>query len=91
MVFVGVVNVFIIYYFVEWWNILYQGVIISKFDKLLIVLEMFWLLFIVLFGFVLFIVVVIVMCMKNEIICREYYCFWVKEMVQSVKEINYVV
>ena len=91
MALVGVVNVPIIHYSVEWWNTLHQGATISKFDKPSIAPEMLWPLLIALLGFALFIAAVTVMRMKNEIIRREYHRPWVKEMVQSAKETNYAV
>ena len=91
MALVGVVNVPIIHYSVEWWNTLHQGATISKFDKPSIAPEMLWPLLIALLGFALFIAAVTVMRMKNEIIRREYHCPWVKEMVQSAKETNHAV
>ena len=91
MALVGVVNVPIIHYSVEWWNTLHQGATISKFDKPSIAPEMLWPLLIALLGFALFIAAVTVMRMKNEIIRREYHRPWVKEMVQSAKETNHAV
>lgn len=88
MALVGVVNVPIIHYSVEWWNTLHQGATISKFDKPSIAPEMLWPLLIALLGFALFIAAVTVMRMKNEIIRREYHRPWVKEMVQSAQETN---
>ena len=66
MALVGVVNVPIIHYSVEWWNTLHQGATISKFDKPSIAPEMLWPLLIALLGFALFIAAVTVMRMKNE-------------------------
>ena len=91
MALVGVVNVPIIHYSVEWWNTLHQGATISKCDKPSIAPEMLWPLLIALLGFALFIAAVTVMRMKNEIIRREYHRPWVKEMVQSAKETNHAV
>ena len=91
MALVGVVNVPIIHYSVEWWNTLHQGATISKFDKPSIAPEMLWPLLIALLGFALFIAAVTVMRMKNEIIRREYHRPWVKEMVLSAKETNHAV
>lgn len=78
MALVGVVNVPIIHYSVEWWNTLHQGATISKFDKPSIAPEMLWPLLIALLGLALFIAAVTVMRMKNEIIRREYHRPWVK-------------
>ena len=80
MALVGVVNVPIIHYSVEWWNTLHQGATISKFDKPSIAPEMLWPLLIALLGLALFIAAVTVMRMKNEIIRREYPRPWVKDL-----------
>ncbi|WP_296046126.1 heme ABC transporter permease [uncultured Alteromonas sp.] len=80
MALVGVVNVPIIHYSVEWWNTLHQGATISKFDKPSIAPEMLWPLLIALLGLALFIAAVTVMRMKNEIIRREYHRPWVKDL-----------
>ncbi|MFS1702601.1 heme ABC transporter permease [Aestuariibacter sp. GS-14] len=91
MAMVGVVNIPIIHYSVEWWNTLHQGATISKFDKPSIAPEMLWPLLVALLGFALFIAAVTVMRMKNEIIRREYHRPWVKEMVQQAQENNHAV
>ncbi|MDC8832663.1 heme ABC transporter permease [Alteromonas gilva] len=84
MAMVGVVNIPVIHYSVEWWNTLHQGATISKFDKPSIAPEMLWPLLIALLGLALFIAAVSVMRMKNEIIRREYHRPWVKDLAGSV-------
>ncbi|NVK55662.1 MAG: heme ABC transporter permease [Alteromonadaceae bacterium] len=83
MALVGVVNIPVIHYSVEWWNTLHQGATISKFDKPSIAPEMLWPLLIALLGLALFIAAVSVMRMKNEIIRREYHRPWVKALAAS--------
>lgn len=83
MALVGVVNVPIIHYSVEWWNTLHQGATISKFDKPSIAPEMLWPLLISLLGLALFIAAVTVMRMKNEIVRREYHRPWVKALASG--------
>lgn len=75
---VGVVNVPIIHYSVEWWNTLHQGATISKFDKPSIAVEMLWPLLINLVGFACFIGAVTLMRLKNEIIRRDMHRPWVQ-------------
>ncbi len=85
MALVGVVNVPIIHYSVEWWNTLHQGATISKFDKPSIAPEMLWPLLLNLLGFALFIAAVTVMRMRNEIILREMQRPWVKAMAAQAE------
>ena len=81
MALVGVVNLPIIHYSVEWWNTLHQGATISKFAKPSIADDMLWPLLINLLGFALFIGAVTLMRMKNEIIRRELHRPWVNQML----------
>lgn len=83
MALVGVVNLPIIHYSVEWWNTLHQGATITKFAKPSIANEMLWPLLICIVGFALFIAAVTVMRLKNEIIRREMHRPWVKQMLSD--------
>ena len=87
MALVGVVNIPIIHYSVEWWNTLHQGSTITKFDKPSIAAEMLWPLLLNIFGFALFIALVTTMRLKNEIIRREMHRPWVQMLVKE-KETN---
>ena len=87
MALVGVVNIPIIHYSVEWWNTLHQGSTITKFDKPSIATEMLWPLLLNIFGFALFIALVTTMRLKNEIIRREMHRPWVQMLVKQ-KETN---
>ncbi|MBU3022081.1 heme ABC transporter permease [Aestuariibacter sp. A3R04] len=78
---VGVVNVPIIHYSVEWWNTLHQGSTITKFDKPSMAVEMLWPLLINIIGFACFIAAVTLMRMKNEIVRREIHRPWVQGLV----------
>ncbi|MCW8106958.1 heme ABC transporter permease [Alteromonas ponticola] len=80
MALVGVVNVPIIHYSVEWWNTLHQGATISKFDNPSIAAEMLWPLLINLLGFALFIGAVTGVRLQNEIIRRERHRPWVQQL-----------
>lgn len=82
MALVGVINVPIIHYSVEWWNTLHQGATISKFDKPSIAPEMLWPLLVCLLGFAAFIAAVTVMRLKSEIIRREMHRPWVLEFIK---------
>ncbi|AYA63577.1 heme ABC transporter permease [Alteromonas sp. RKMC-009] len=80
MALVGVVNIPVIHYSVEWWNTLHQGSTITKFDKPSIAPEMLWPLLINLAGFALFIAAVTTMRMKTEILRREMHRPWVQDI-----------
>lgn len=77
---VGVINLPIIHYSVEWWNTLHQGATITKFDKPSIAPQMLWPLLINLLGMALFIAAVTTLRLKNEIIRRELHRPWVIEL-----------
>lgn len=83
MALVGVVNVPIIHFSVEWWNTLHQGATITKFDKPSIASEMLWPLLINILGFVCFIGWVTVLRLKNEILKRESSRPWVISIIKS--------
>lgn len=83
MALVGVVNIPIIHYSVEWWNTLHQGATISKFDKPSIATEMLWPLLINLAGFASFIAAVTVVRLRSEILRRDMHRPWVQELAQQ--------
>jgi len=78
---VGVVNIPIIHYSVEWWNTLHQGSTVARMDKpamdvnMLIPLLIMWLAFMFYYGTSLF------MRVRNEVLQRERDTAWVKELV----------
>lgn len=78
---IGVVNVPIIHYSVEWWNTLHQGATITKFDTPSIAPQMLWPLLINILGFALFIAAVSTLRLKNEILLRELNRPWVKQLL----------
>lgn len=81
MAIVGVINLPIIHYSVEWWNTLHQGATISKFEKPSIAPEMLWPLLLNLFGMALFIGAVTLLRLQNEIISRELHRPWVAKLL----------
>lgn len=83
MALVGVINVPIIHYSVEWWNTLHQGATISKFAKPSIAPEMLWPLLINLLGFSAFVAFVSVIRLRNEILRREMHRPWVIALVRE--------
>ena len=85
MALVGVINLPIIHYSVEWWNTLHQGATISKFARPSIANEMLWPLLICLFGMGMFVGTVTLMRLQNEIIRREIHRPWVIKMLLGNK------
>jgi heme exporter protein C len=84
MALVGVINLPIIHYSVEWWNTLHQGATISKFAKPSIAAEMLWPLLLSILGLALIIATVTLMRMQNEILRREMNRPWVVSMVNKL-------
>lgn len=81
MAMVGVINLPIIHYSVEWWNTLHQGATISKFAKPSIAPEMLWPLLICMLGMALFIGAVVLIRLQNELIRREINRPWVASLI----------
>ena len=81
---VGVVNVPIIHYSVEWWNTLHQGASITSLARIMkpsIHGEMLWPLFIMIIAFKLFFVTVLLLRTRNEVLDRERRSAWVGELM----------
>lgn len=68
---VGLVNIPIIHYSVEWWNTLHQGATIFKMDKPSIAPEMLWPLLIMMAAFALLAAVAVFMGARNEVLERR--------------------
>ncbi|WP_158161655.1 heme ABC transporter permease [Grimontia hollisae] len=79
---VGVINLPIIHFSVEWWNTLHQGATITKFAKPSIATDMLWPLLLNIFGFAFFFGAVTLMALKNNILQREAHRPWVRELVE---------
>ena len=80
---VGVVNIPIIHYSVEWWNTLHQGATITKFDKPSMDTSMLIPLLITALGFKLYYATVILMRARCEVLERERNSRWVKELIEA--------
>jgi heme exporter protein C len=78
---VGVVNIPIIHYSVEWWNTLHQGPTVTKFGAPSIDLRMLIPLLIMALAFKLFYLLVVLMRARVEVLQRERNAQWVREMV----------
>lgn len=82
---VGVVNIPIIHYSVEWWNTLHQGSTVMRMDKpamdtrMLIPLLLMWI------GCQLYYATVLMMRARNEVLDRERDTSWVKELATEAR------
>jgi heme exporter protein C len=85
MALVGVINIPIIHYSVEWWNTLHQGATITKFGKPSIALSMLWPLLISIAGMVGLIGTLVMMNLKNQILRRELHRPWVIALLQKTE------
>ncbi len=80
---VGVINLPIIHYSVEWWNTLHQGATITKFERPSMANEMLWPLLICILGLALVSAALVLLRLRNEIIVREIRRPWVVKLIQQ--------
>jgi heme exporter protein C len=80
---VGVVNIPIIHYSVEWWNTLHQGSTVAKIGAPSIHLSMLLPLLIMALGFNLYYGMVLLMRSRVEVLERERGSAWVREVLQT--------
>lgn len=80
---VGVVNIPIIHYSVEWWNTLHQGPTVTKFGAPSIDLRMLIPLLIMAVAFKLFYVLVVLMRARVEVLQRERNARWVRDLADT--------
>ena len=78
---VGVINIPIIKYSVEWWNTLHQGSTVSKMGKPSMSIEMLWPFMFAFIGFALLVSVIICIRFRTEILARNSMRPWVKTLV----------
>jgi heme exporter protein C len=81
---VGVVNIPIIHYSVEWWNTLHQGATVAKFDKPSIHIDMLIPLLLMAVAFKLFYVALMLVRARNEVLLRDRSRRWVRELVEKL-------
>jgi heme exporter protein C len=79
---VGLVNIPIIKYSVEWWNTLHQPATFTLTEKPAMAPEMWMPLLVMVIGFYAFFGVSLMMRLRNEILHREKRARWVKALVQ---------
>ncbi|WP_087021445.1 heme ABC transporter permease [Thaumasiovibrio subtropicus] len=79
---VGVVNLPIIHFSVEWWNTLHQGATITKFEKPSMDTRMLWPLLINILGFAFFFAAVTLMRFRSQILRHEARRPWAQAVVK---------
>jgi heme exporter protein C len=80
---VGVVNVPIIRFSVEWWNSIHQAPSVMKMDRPSMPADMLVPLLVMLLGFTLFFAAVLLVRLRAEILRRERSASWIREVVAS--------
>jgi heme exporter protein C len=80
---VGVVNIPIIKYSVEWWNTLHQPATFKLTEKPAMPVEMWLPLLVMVIGFYCFFAVSLMQRLRNEIIWRERRAGWVRELLNK--------
>ncbi|MNF01790.1 Heme exporter protein C [compost metagenome] len=78
---VGVINIPIIKYSVEWWNTLHQGATFTLTEKPAMPAEMWLPLLLTVLGFYCFFGAVLLLRMRLEVLKREARASWVREEV----------
>lgn len=80
---VGVVNIPIIKYSVEWWNTLHQGSTVSKLGAPSMSSSMYWPFLICFIGFICFVSLVICIRFRGEVLSRNAMRPWVRSLVST--------
>ncbi len=80
---VGVINLPIIHYSVEWWNTLHQGSTVSKLGAPSMSTSMLWPFLICLLGFSLLTAAIVCQRFRTEILARNSMRPWVRELAQA--------
>ena len=78
---VGVINIPIIKYSVEWWNTLHQGATVSKLAKPSMSVDMLWPFIFCFLGFSFIVVTIICIRFRTEILARNAMRPWVQTLV----------
>jgi heme exporter protein C len=79
---VGVINVPIVHFSVQWWNSLHQGATVMRFGKPAIAASMLWPLLAMGLGFMLFFGGVLCLRLRGEVLQRERLATWVRDAVR---------
>ena len=80
---IGVINIPIIHYSVEWWSTLHQGPTIAKLDEPSITMDMLIPLLIMIIGFTAFFGWLLCKRLQGEILKRERQTRWVDELIKG--------
>lgn len=80
---VGVINLPIIHFSVEWWNTLHQGATITKFDKPSMAVEMLIPLLLAIFGSMIFMLWFSILRYRVALLKDEHRRPWVKALAQA--------
>ena len=80
---VGVVNIPIIHYSVEWWNTLHQGPTVTKMDKPSIDVSMLIPLLVMAVAFKIYYLIAMLQKARTELLIRERNTQWVAELLES--------
>ncbi len=83
---VGVINIPIIKYSVEWWNTLHQGATVSKMGKPSMSADMLWPFLFSFLGFAFLVAVIIGIRFRSEILARNSIRPWVRSLVLAVNK-----
>ncbi len=83
---VGVVNIPIIHYSVEWWQTLHQGATVTKFDKPSIHLSMLTPLLVMAIAFQFYYLWAVLLRTRNEILEQEKRSNWVRQLVITSRD-----
>lgn len=81
---VGVINIPIIHFSVEWWNTLHQGATVTKLDKPSMDTDMLIPLLIMALGFKLYYATVVLIRARVEVLYRERKSSWAKEVLNAL-------
>ncbi len=81
---VGVVNIPIIHYSVEWWNTLHQGATVAKFDKPSMHIDMLIPLLVLAVAAKLFYATMVLVRARNEVLYRDRNRRWVRELIEKL-------
>lgn len=81
---VGVINIPIIHYSVEWWSTLHQGPTIAKLDQPSITMDMLSPLLVMILGFTIFFAWLLCKRLQGEILNREGHARWVEKLLEEI-------
>jgi heme exporter protein C len=81
LVLVGIIDLPIIHYSVYWWNTLHQKATLFKLQAPSIAPEMLYPLIAMILAFLLFYIIVTLLCTRNELLIRENQSQWVKNLL----------